>query len=938
MVNSRSSSVIDLLRESVASSWRASDMPAHLRHSDGSFRNARGQNLSYVVLFPSKHEFAGVALVGPSVAVEWRPMLRVQALFARPMSAIVPKLRIVPAVKAELLCRDPAYLEDYINDPLTLTDHMTMRMGEQSLHAMLALHKDPRFSDPSSAFCRLPVLFVIGSEDKVVSVPAAVAFFDKLRSADKTIHVLAGMFHTLFDDPEKDEVFDKLLAWLHSQRVQTPPTKDHLTMHSYANLHEVTFSDLEWNVEIDFERQQLRGTAEYTFTYEPADAAQDAHVVVLDTHHLSVEKAFVDGEEAAFELLPRDAVFGSALVVPITRASRKVKVAYATTAASSGLQWLPKELTADKTHPYLFTQCQAIHARSVVPAPDTPSAKFTYTAHVTAPAWATVLLSAIAQDEGTSGDKQPRQATGGGDSTPVVSSFRQEVPIPSYLLAVAAGRLASAELGPRSRVWAEPSVVGKAAHEFAQTEEFLAHAEAITAQPYVWTRYDLVCLPPSFPYGGMENPCLTFVTPTLLAGDRSLADVVAHEIAHSWTGNLVTNRSWRDFWLNEGWTMWLERKIQARQYIRAFRFRTLTSEDFRAFFEQYFTETVDRRAALAQIDWHAWFHAPGLPPVAPRFDTTLSSQALALAEQMLARPDDPSAWAAVVSSRALKKWPAALWILLLDTLLLKQQAVVAEAVTLATTAQGDDTANTDDKNDATATVTARLFTPAHVDAIDAFAHHHLTTTHNAELRFRWYTLLLRAGDLRLRARTEAFLGEQGRMKYVRPLFRDLRRAAGAAEAARVFDACKRLYHPIAAKMIQRDLDDAAAPKPTTTAAATPTANQATSTTTTAAKATATTTTTGAPASKTVKKTTTIKTTTTTGADGVVRVTKEIVDVKLASTDGDAVDSGDNSRPDANVRLARLLGIPRAYASYSPVAALALSAAVVATVLAVVKRR
>ncbi|KAG6608965.1 leukotriene A-4 hydrolase/aminopeptidase [Phytophthora cinnamomi] len=615
-----------------------------------------------------------------------------------------------------------------------------------------------------------------------------------------------------------------------------------LRSHSYSNLDEVTFTHLHWVVALDFDAQQLRGYAEYTFHHAGSGAAPA--VVVLDTHHLHVSKAYADGKETPFALAEQEhAAFGRALVVDVPSHATKVRVDYSTSAASSGLQWLRKELTAGKTHPYLFTQCQAIHARTLVPCPDTPACKFSYSATLTVPDWCTCLMSAIAEPQG-------RKNHNSVDGTYQLS-FRQEVPIPSYLLAVVAGRLESVELGPRSRVWAEPSVVAKAAHEFAQTEDFLRHAEEITAQEYVWKRYDLVCLPPSFPYGGMENPCLTFVTPTLLAGDRSLADVVAHEISHSWTGNLVTNRSWTDFWLNEGWTMWLERKIQTRiaqdpkaydlkaamglrdlvesveafgrdhpytalvpntdgidpdevfssipyekgfnflhylstvvgghevfdkfaqAYIQEFKFKTVTSDEFRAFFEKYFE---DKQEALRKIDWEAWYHSPGMPPVANKFDTTLTSQATKLGEQITAS-SNPETWTSV-SKNVLKKWPASLWILLLDTLLLKQEQ-----------------AN---------------FTPAHLDAIDAFTHRHLTTTHNAELRFRWYTLSLRSGDLRVLDKTVEMLKEQGRMKFVRPLFRDLCTALGPAQAEAIFADCKNLYHPIAAKMIQRDIDNSIA--------------------------------------------------------------------------------------------------------------------------------
>ncbi|CAI5716932.1 unnamed protein product [Peronospora farinosa] len=616
-----------------------------------------------------------------------------------------------------------------------------------------------------------------------------------------------------------------------------------LKSHSYSNLDEVTFTHLNWVLALDFTTQQLIGSAEYTFHHTSTSSSA---LVVLDTHHLNIFKAYVDDKETTTFTLadPVHPVFGRALIVTVPSHATKLRVDYTTSAASSGLQWLSKELTAGKTHPYLFTQCQAIHARTIIPCPDTPACKFTYTATVTVPDWCTCLMSAIAVP-----GEEKRDVSSKNETYQV--SFHQSVPIPSYLLAIVAGKLESVDLGPRSRVWAEPTVVTKAAHEFAQTEAFLQHAEDITGQEYVWKRYDLVCLPPSFPYGGMENPCLTFVTPTLLAGDRSLADVVAHEISHSWTGNLVTNRSWTDFWLNEGWTMWLERKIQTRiaqdpkaydlkaaiglrdlveaveefgpmhpftalvpntdgidpdeifssipyekgfnflhylstvvgghqvfdkfaqAYIQEFKYKTITSGEFRAFFEKYFAE---QKEALSKIDWETWYHAPGMPPVANKFDTTLTSQATNLGEQMTANSDSDT-WTSV-SQDVLKKWPATLWILLLDTLLLKQQDVT--------------------------------FTAAHLDVIDSFTHHHLTTTHNSELRFRWYTLSLRSGDLRVLDRTVEMLKEQGRMKFVRPLFRDLCTALGAAQAEAIFADCKNLYHPIAAKMIQRDIENSIA--------------------------------------------------------------------------------------------------------------------------------
>lgn len=613
-----------------------------------------------------------------------------------------------------------------------------------------------------------------------------------------------------------------------------PPS---LRSQSFANVDEVLYRHLQWTLSIDFERQQLKGFAEYTFAYT---GASKSPVLILDTQFLSIESVLVDGIKVKYNLSDHHSVFGRALLVPITSLSNTVRVTYATSSQSSGLQWLSPQLTAGKVYPFLFTQCQAIHARSVVPCPDTPAAKFTYSATIAVPQWCTVLMSAIAHGHVKINDQEEIKKW----------SFRQDVPIPSYLLAIAAGEMESVELSPRSRVWAEPRVVTRAAHEFAQTEAFLKAAEEITGQEYLWKRYDLVCLPPSFPYGGMENPCLTFVTPTLLAGDRSLADVVAHEIAHSWTGNLVTNATWSDFWLNEGWTVWLERKIVAKihndpktydlkaalgmrglvesiqsfgpshpytalvpdsegvdpddvfsrvpyekgfnflhylstvvgseefdffaqAYIQKFKFQTVTSQDFRAFFEKHFEAQPE---CLSQIDWNGWFFSTGMPLIVNKFDTTMISQVRALGEKMMTTTDEKK-WTKVMAPRLLRKWPASLWILLLDTLLLLQ------------------TGNH-----------ARL-SAAHLDGIDAFAHHHFSTTHNSELRFRWFTLSLRSCDVRVLDRTTEFLKEQGRMKFVRPLFRDLCAALGVAHGAAIFEECKSLYHPIAAKMIQRDIEN-----------------------------------------------------------------------------------------------------------------------------------
>src|SRR4029450_11466854 len=211
------------------------------------------------------------------------------------------------------------------------------------------------------------------------------------------------------------------------------------------------------------------------------------------------------------------------------------------------LQWPDPPQPPGKRYPFLFSQCQAIHARTLAPLQDTPRARATYDAEVTLPEPLTAVMSAALSGQ---------RSVGSGRTFAVPLPQ----PIPSYLLALAVGHLESRDLSPRSRIWAEPETVAAAAYEFGGVEAMRRRAEALFG-PYVWERYDMLVLPPSFPYGGMENPRMTFLTPTVLAGDRSLVDVVAHELAHAWTGNLVTNATMEHFWLNEGFTTWAERRI-----------------------------------------------------------------------------------------------------------------------------------------------------------------------------------------------------------------------------------------------------------------------------------------------------------------------------------------------------------------------------------------
>lgn len=563
---------------------------------------------------------------------------------------------------------------------------------------------------------------------------------------------------------------------------------------SFAVPSESVVTAVHLKLSVSFDDRVLSGSAD--LTVERRDPA--ATHVVLDTRDLTIT-AVTDVATGAplswTEGEPQPAL-GRSLRVQLPAGSTvQVSVAYSTQPCCTALAWLAPEQTAGRKQPYVFSQCQAIHCRSMVPLQDTPAVKFTYTAEVTVPAGLTALMSGLREGSETA-------------SNSATFRFRQPVPIPSYLMAIAVGNLESRSLGERSTVWSEPEVVDKAANEFVETEKMLETAEAICG-PYRWGVYDLVVLPPSFPYGGMENPCLTFVTPTLLAGDRSLADVVAHEITHSWTGNLVTNRNWEHFWLNEGFTMFVERKIHGRMhgeparhmsaaggwktlketvntrgkedpltclvprlvgidpddafssipyekghtllwfleqlvggaeqfepflkaYIAKFQFKTLDTEDFLSYLTEFFSDKA-KEGLFEKVDWSAWFSTPGMPPYEPTFDKSLTDACSQLRRRWVDWDDSQEAPFSAAD---------------LDTLSSNQivgfLAELLEEKPLSLT---------------------KLKKMEDVYEMNARG--------NAEIRFRWLRLGIAGRWLEQVPAALEMVTTQGRMKYVRPLYRDL---------------------------------------------------------------------------------------------------------------------------------------------------------------------
>jgi leukotriene-A4 hydrolase len=330
----------------------------------------------------------------------------------------------------------------------------------------------------------------------------------------------------------------------------TPEAKDAWT-HARPEVARVTHVAL--NLRTDFAARTMAGTATLDVL-----AAPRAGEIVLDVDDLSI-RSITDGagKPLRYSVGADDPKLGQALTVQLGGA-RRIVVTYATRPGATALQWLPPELTAGKRKAYLFSQGQPINNRSWIPTQDSPGIRQTWDATITVPGDLVAVMSGERLDGATG-----RPAPNGERSF----RFRMDKPVPPYLIAMAVGDLAFKATGPRSGVWTEPSMLDAAAQEVGDVEKMIDAAEALYG-PYRWGRYDMLVLPPSFPYGGMENPTLTFLTPTILTGDRSNTDVVAHELAHSWSGNLVTNATWSDSWLNEGFTTYFENRIMEAVYGR----------------------------------------------------------------------------------------------------------------------------------------------------------------------------------------------------------------------------------------------------------------------------------------------------------------------------------------------------------------------------------
>ncbi|HET9694971.1 MAG TPA: M1 family metallopeptidase [Steroidobacteraceae bacterium] len=605
---------------------------------------------------------------------------------------------------------------------------------------------------------------------------------------------------------------------LASEAIETSP-RNWPDVHSYAEPDRFVTRQFHLDLDVRFDTRQLRGRV--TLEVERRDPA--ARELVLDTRDLDIRSVATapPGSEvfraAAFELDARHESLGSALRIAMPDDAARVRIEYATSPAASGLQWLDPAQTAGKRQPFVYSQAQSLHARSFVPLQDTPRVRSTYSASLRVPPGVVAVMAA---------EGDPANARGQS-----LFRFRMPQPIPSYLLALAVGDIEFKAIGPRTGVWAEPSMLAAAAWEFGDVESMLEQTEALYG-PYQWGRYDVLVLPPSFPYGGMENPRLTFMTPTVIAGDKSLVGVLAHELAHSWSGNLVTNATWRDGWLNEGFTTYFERRIMEAVY-----------GDERARME-WGVGLQDLRIALAELEPGEEWRSALAPDLRTHLDEEGSSVAYekgalflyqlerrygrAALDGFLQRWFADHAFTSVTTPqfvRALQAGLAARDPGRLDAAFLRRWIDEPGMPADALLVQSDAFARVDAQRErwergelpTASLATSGWSVQEWLQFLNGVARPHavarlaeldrrfgLTGSRNAEVAHAWYRLALGSGYPGLDPALERYLTGIGRLKLIRPLYEGLMQTPQGAEfARRVYAEARPGYHAIAQRALDR---------------------------------------------------------------------------------------------------------------------------------------
>ena len=586
---------------------------------------------------------------------------------------------------------------------------------------------------------------------------------------------------------------------------------DRHDFHSYGNPAEVRVTHVALDLDVLFKEKILRGSAALIL-----NRINREKPLIIDTRDLKISAVSTasDGvawSPAQYKLGAADKYLGSPLTIELPMKATQVRIQYETSPGAVGLQWLTPEQTAGRKQPFLFTQSEPTYARTWIPTQDSPGVRVTYSAKIRTPKGLRAVMSAR---------NDPNQKG--------VTEYTFDMPqaIPPYLIALAVGDLDFKALSKRTGVWAEPSVLQKAAKEFEDTENMVQAAERLYGL-YRWEQYDVLILPPSFPYGGMENPRVTFATPTVLAGDKSLVGLIAHELAHSWSGNLVTNATWRDFWLNEGFTTYFERRIQEEVYGQE-------RSEMEALIEKQ--EVLAEMKDLAPENQILYIDLKGRDPEEgqtrvpyvkgmlllrrleelygrEKFDTFLRGYFNQFAFRSIVTGDfvdylhknlldqNPELAAKVNLDEWLSKpgMPA-------DAPEPKSDALAKAEAAAKDWSSGKKSAETLPKNWTTAeTIHFLRSLPSHLDAkrmAELDRVFHFTQTGNAEILDDWLLLSIRHGYQPANARLQEFLMEVGRRKYIKPLYQELAKTPeGKARAKAIYAKARDRYHPIAVATI-----------------------------------------------------------------------------------------------------------------------------------------
>ena len=583
--------------------------------------------------------------------------------------------------------------------------------------------------------------------------------------------------------------------------------------HSFAKPAEAVVEHLKLDLTVDFPQKRLTGRASLRI----ANKTGATHLV-LDTRDLDIQRVTLDsGQATRFTLRDPVPLLGRALEVEITPQTRWVNVDYSTRPEAAALQWLDPAQTTSKAGPFLLTQSQAILARTWVPCQDTPGVRMTYEATVHAPRGLLALMSA----------ENPTQNSADG-----VYRFNMPQRIPSYLLALAVGKMEFRPLGPRSGVYAEPGVIDLAAWELADTPKMIETAERLFG-PYQWGRYDMLVLPSSFPYGGMENPRVTFLTPTILALDRSLVSLVAHELAHSWSGNLVTNATWNDFWLNEGVTTYAERRIMEALYGKDY------ADMLAVLGRQDLQVAIDDLGADSP-DTHLLLNIAERDPDEVTGDIAYEKGALFLrtVEEAVGRERFDPFLRSWLETHAFQSADTAQFVAFLQQNLLKDLPQVADRLKIESWIYGPGVPANEAKLHSTAlaqvdrqiqafaqgTPAAQLQTqgwtshhwlhlirnlpePLAVDRMaDLDAAFKFSQSGNAEILNAWFQRAIRSNYQPAMPALERFLTSMGRRKFLMPLYTELAKTpAGAELALRIYEKARPGYHPVSRQTVDEIL-------------------------------------------------------------------------------------------------------------------------------------